>query len=81
MSQANQKPKVSVEDFGALGRRALHHWSKHRPKLAADLRRRGELLQAIKEAEDQAESYMESAESKGVSFLQAREIALALREG
>jgi hypothetical protein len=63
-----------VEPHG-FGRMKLSHMKKHQPKLYAHLKETGELNQHIKDAEDQAEKYMEKALRSGVDYHAAFEVA------
>ena len=78
MSQEQaQQQKVEPEDLTGFGRMAESHWRKHRPRLVKYLEQINELYQALQEAENQAEDYMEEAQKKGVDYHAAREVALA----
>jgi hypothetical protein len=59
-----------------FARMAAREWKQNRPKLYKALKQRGELREAVLEAGRQADEYMERAQRQGVSFLQAKEIAL-----
>jgi len=73
MSQ--NKKKLGPEDLEAFGRMAERHWREYRPKLVKYLEQKGELYQWLKEAEDEAENYMEEAQRQKVDYHAAMEVA------
>ena len=73
MAQKKNKPLVFESGFSRM---AAREWKQNRPKLWKALSLRGELYQALKDAGDQADEYIQEALRQGMSLQQAEEVAL-----
>jgi len=72
---AKMSKAQSMQDLGGFGRMAYRHWEKHRPTLFTHLKSNGTLFEHLKDAEDQAEAYMEEAERQKRDYYESLEIA------
>jgi len=59
-----------------LGRQAVSHWKKHRPKMASYLERKGLLQKAAIEAQERATEAILDLLEQGVDLEAAKEIVL-----
>ena len=61
----NQQPNNQASELRGTGEEVLRHLKKHQPNLYKYLVSKGQVMQYVLQAQEQAENYMEKADAAG----------------